>query len=1391
MRSQRTLGHAAVLAAAAAAVVVLVMGASAQGGVVDTFIDQSVVNWYPSPAASSKTVSYSAGPNTGVSFDVTLATDNGNLRARGASGVGGTGFLADDGAGDDNWFCGTLTITVDNFSGATLGDITFQLLDITLQRLVTNDINFTSTATPTMQTISLGTPGAWGAIPKIALDSTAASMAGGSYVGTLDWVVIDGESWGLYKLLSFEVGVQSNAAYWDLNNTGVGAGGSAPAGVWNATDPNWNTDATGGAGGTVGAWTPGYRAVFAAGNDANGAYTVNVDGTHDIVGLAFEEGTVTLATATGGQLRLVNNADVDVASGLTATIQTSITEDATPRSLAKKGAGTLVLSGAGSYTGKTTVQDGTLRLGADNVLPDASAVTVSGNAAGVTATLDLAGYSDTIGSLTLGGSTATSGAAVTTGVGTLTLGGDVTYNSANNPLGATISGKVDLGAATRTFTVNDSATVANDLTVSAAISGTGAGLIKAGAGTLVLSGANTYTGGTNISVGALVLSSAGTLGDSANALTMSGGRLDLGTLSQTVGAVSITAAAGSADTIGNGSLTGTSYSASNASGNVIVSANLLGDATLTMSGAGTLTLSGTNTYTGTTTVSAGVLQAATRAALPGYDSADRVVINGGTLLVVLGGGWTIGDVETVVANATKTSGTLALDTSSGDATQTTAWDLGGLGLTKLGGNALTLNRANTITGTTTIRGGTLKLQNAGAGLTQTLGSLTLAGPDVTLQSDNAGTGTLSTTFGALTARVAGNTANIVSTGGTNGTDNIINLTGAAGFIDKGVFFGGANYAALDAVNTYVRALAYGSDPDAEVVDTITTNKHVKLASSPAARVGDTLLSLNLAGSGVNYTMSSGTLTAPGILKSGGGAVCTISGGTAVTGGTGVELVIRTDASSDLLAVSTPVKGTGALTKSGAGTLTLSGANTYTGATTINNGTLVYQNTYASPTHAIASLATLEINVASGTRGSASTTFSGAGTLVKSGGGELVWASTAATFAMESGSLIDVQGGTFTGGSYGNENWTANLSSLNVASGAVFDGDEANVRVDALAGAGTIKSGYVDGSGSVTFGVNNGSGTFSGVLANAEAAGSGFVKTGTGTQILSGAANAYTGATLVSAGTLALSGAGAINTTSGITVNGPTAAFMQNSSATNTRTFTLTRGTLGGTGTISTAITIGPNVTIAPGDRTLVAPEAGTLTIANAVDLTGGATEMRLFSTAANDSDVLMQSTTGGLTYGGILKVVAVGSLAFAAGNNWDLFEFDSRNGTSVFSNDSEFGTVGGTYLPLLAPDKKWSFNYGTGVLSVAWGIMPGDTNGDWVVDAADFINLKKNFGAGVGGGVGVGNFDNTGTVNWADLSTLMTNMGTGGPAPATTPEPATLGLLAIGALAVLRRRRAA
>jgi hypothetical protein len=145
-----------------------------------------------------------------VEFDITFTTASGNLQQRAINGSNAApyDYLADSGD-DGNWFAGPLTITVNNFTGADPADINFRLLGVSGQRLVTNDVNFASTATP-VTTKSLGTAGSWGSLfTDLPLDSTAANMAGGSYTATLTWVNIDVESWGLYKDISFEVSVNS------------------------------------------------------------------------------------------------------------------------------------------------------------------------------------------------------------------------------------------------------------------------------------------------------------------------------------------------------------------------------------------------------------------------------------------------------------------------------------------------------------------------------------------------------------------------------------------------------------------------------------------------------------------------------------------------------------------------------------------------------------------------------------------------------------------------------------------------------------------------------------------------------------------------------------------------------------------------------------------------------------------------------------------------------------------------------------------------------------------------------------------------------------------------------------------------------------------------------
>lgn len=140
--------------------------------------------------------------------------------------------------------------------------------------------------------------------------------------------------------------------------------------------------------------------------------------------------------------------------------------------LTKEGASGLSLSGANTYSGATTVNAGTLKLGASGVISDSSAVSLA-NVAG--ANLDVNGQTETIASLAGGGA---SGGNVQLGSGILTVG-DATSTS-----------------------------------YAGVISGSGGQLVKQGAGALSLNGANTYSGATAINAG--ILNGTGSLAGAVN-----------------------------------------------------------------------------------------------------------------------------------------------------------------------------------------------------------------------------------------------------------------------------------------------------------------------------------------------------------------------------------------------------------------------------------------------------------------------------------------------------------------------------------------------------------------------------------------------------------------------------------------------------------------------------------------------------------------------------------------------------------------------------------------------------------------------------------------------------------------------------------------------------------
>lgn len=309
----------------------------------------------------------------------------------------------------------------------------------------------------------------------------------------------------------------------------------------------------------------------------------------------------------------------------------------------------LEMNGTAIQATTPVIQNGTLSLQSTNVAAspsNAALLSIRGNTNWTNASL-IIGPNNMLmlnsSSSFVFGSTATNSAAVTV-EGCLNLAASISNNKNVRAHSLGGNGKIFAGMLAST---SNSATLTllgddNDSTFSGVLAnGPGTGTLsftKSGAGKQTLAGANLHTGTTTVSAGTLAISGSGTLGNGA-ALTMSGGTLDLGAGSATVGAVSITAAAASGNTIQNGSLTGTSYAASNAGGDAVVSANLLpnGTAGLNKTGAGTLTLVGTNTYSGTTAVKGGVLDVGT--------------IGGGSLS---GGGLTLGNGAVLQGNGSFT-----------------------------------------------------------------------------------------------------------------------------------------------------------------------------------------------------------------------------------------------------------------------------------------------------------------------------------------------------------------------------------------------------------------------------------------------------------------------------------------------------------------------------------------------------------------------------------------------------------------------------------------------------------------------------------------------------------------------------------------------------------------
>ncbi|WET38901.1 autotransporter-associated beta strand repeat-containing protein [Citrobacter enshiensis] len=807
-------------------------------------------------------------------------------------------------------------------------------------------------------------------------------------------------------------------AFWDgMNsgnyNQGSGEGG---AGTWRLLGQTAWADVSGSSNSAYG------NKSFAVFGGTAGAVTVdNSFGQVETSGMQF---TTTGYAINGSAITLVNSPvdgstpelrvgdGSDASKTMTATIN-AILQGAT--SVTKTDLGTLVLTGANTYTGGTRINGGVLQVsGNTNLGATAGTLSFDGGTLATTAGFTTArvttlnangGTLDTASGTTLAmsGAIGGSGALSKTNTGTLILTGTNAYTGGTAINGGIVqvSGDANLGAASgplsfdggtlattgsfstaRTTTLNTGGGILDTaagtaLTMSGVVSGSGA-LTKTNTGTLTLTNSNTWSGGTTISGGTLQLGNGGTGGSITGNVT------------------------------NNGAL------AFNRSDTATFAGVISGSGVVNQTGTGKTVLSGSNSYSGGTTISSGTLVAQNGAAL-----GTSAVTNNATLQLDFATDGTLANVLNGSGTLNKTGSGTATLTGTGSSEGAVAVSGGTLAFGQSGAfNAASLNVASgaaiTVSPISNIVLSGAYTQAAGAtfnGVADTQAKTAVTAATASLN------GTLNITgFGiaapASASGIAGTQYTVIhTTNGITGDFSTVNLNGAASAVDYLRLAGrvsGNDYNVGYGLS-WLEGQAYGTGSFTLAGAADTFNVDVALGNQAAGTYtsgwdGKTLTKAGLGTltlSAVN-TYTGDTLVNGGTLKAGIANAFAQSANVAVASGATLDLnsynqtarnlsgagnvtlgsaMLTENAVSDTTFSGT-LNGTGGLTKTGSGVFTLSGSNSYSGGTTISAGTLVAQNGSAMGTGAVANNAALRLDFAQ--NGTLANVLSGSGTLNKTG-----------------------------------------------------------------------------------------------------------------------------------------------------------------------------------------------------------------------------------------------------------------------------------------------------------------------------------------------------------------------------------------------------------------------